>query len=437
MAEKPRSAKDYQAQYEKRLDAFMEGVQTAGLPFESPEAARERQRQTDALRRRLEAAGAVVRNSGHSVVLGGNGALSPACEACATGAGSTTYYLSLACHRRCFFCFNPNQVNYEAHRTTRRDAVRELEQAARAGADLRTIALTGGEPLLFSQEAVRFFATARKLFPDAHLRLYTAGDQATEPVLDALAQAGLDEIRFSVKTDDTPEALACQKKTIALARPRIPRVMVEMPVIPGEQAFMERLLGELDACGVDAVNLLELCFPLHNAKAFRARGLQLKRPPYHILARWEYGGGLPVAESEREALALMMFAQDAELGIGLHYCSLENKLTAEVFRKNSPVRHEAPSYLQFSPHDYYFHSLKAFGRDAQSAQRRFEAREESRWHRNDEWGFIEFHPEAARWLPDDNAVLLRSYQIARPEGSGFAFEEVHVEAVPEEKRAAS
>lgn len=59
--------------------------------------------------------------------------------------------------------------------------------------------------------------------------------------------------------------------------------MVEMPVIPGSGEQMKALLCELDALGVDGINLLEFCFPLANAAAFRERGFTLKYPPIRCI----------------------------------------------------------------------------------------------------------------------------------------------------------
>ena len=39
--------------------------------------------------------------------------ISPACIACQTGVGSATFFVSLQCHRDCYYCFNPNQEDYE------------------------------------------------------------------------------------------------------------------------------------------------------------------------------------------------------------------------------------------------------------------------------------------------------------------------------------
>ena len=43
-----------------------------------------------------------------------------------------------------------------------------------------------------------------------------------------------------------------------------------------------------------------------------------------------YRGGVPVAQSEREALALLEFADQEDLRIGMHYCSADNRNAGQV-----------------------------------------------------------------------------------------------------------
>ncbi|MBE0409589.1 MAG: radical SAM protein, partial [Anaerolineales bacterium] len=143
--------------------------------------------------------GAQLRNDGKSLFIN---AISPSCIACQKGVGSATYFISLNCHRKCFYCFNPNQENYAYFTNHERDVCAELEAQSKDGEKLKHIALTGGEPLLHEQETIAFFQTAKQHFPLAYTRLYTCGDTATEETLQALAGVGLDEIRFSIRMHD-------------------------------------------------------------------------------------------------------------------------------------------------------------------------------------------------------------------------------------------
>jgi pyruvate formate-lyase activating enzyme-like uncharacterized protein len=337
---------------------FLQQVAATGVEIESEEAAQEAAARNAAQRDHVGARQARFRNGGRSIVLN---RISPACVACQKGIGSATFFVSLQCHRDCYYCFNPNQVEYETYTQAERDVVAELEQIAAAGYRMDYLALTGGEPLLHRQESLDFFATAKRLFPQAHARLYTTGDHANATTLAALRDAGLREIRFSVRMHDTAQARRHTLQRIALAREYIPTVMVEMPVLPGTRAEMEVLLLALDELQIHSINLLEFCYPLHNGEAFRQRGFKIRRRPYETLYNYWYAGGVPVAGSEELCLDLLGFALDRELGLGVHYCSLENKLTGQNYQQNAG--RSLPATLTLSPDDYLLKSAKVFGAD--------------------------------------------------------------------------
>lgn len=94
---------------------------------------------------RLREKGAQFRNGDAGIVCGN---LSSACVACTGGRGSKTFFLSLACNRSCYFCFNANQADY-ADRLRVNDAWRdEVDAFADAcGGEVTHVGLTGGRTL--------------------------------------------------------------------------------------------------------------------------------------------------------------------------------------------------------------------------------------------------------------------------------------------------
>lgn len=374
--------REYVAAFDQVRTDFEHDVAAFGLPFERRESSPRSRRNEIAAR-----TGCHCENCSASLW---RRWISPACLACRTGEHTETFFVSLACNRDCYFCFNPNQVDYEYHRAHRRDIASELESQHAAGARLDYLAVTGGEPLLFKDEVLAFLKKARKLYPHAHTRLYTNGDLLNEATAHQLAKAGLHEIRFSVKPEDVTQAAVDRSATsrpedpgnqthepqnvldtIAMAVGIIPDVMVEMPVIPGSLEEMEGLLLRLDELGVCGINLLEFCFPLANAEAFRERGFELRKNPYAILYNYWYAGGLPIAGSEGECLALLEFAEERDLALGVHYCSLDNKNTGQVYQQNKgflldPAFREARPWLDMDKRDHFLKCVKAFGADAQA-----------------------------------------------------------------------
>lgn len=345
---------DYLDYFVHRRDRFAHTMAGFGLGLSADTTVETR---IAGLREHLAGSGACFRNNGKSVSFG---ELSPACIRCRTGVKSVSEFISLACHRSCWFCFNENQCDFQTYRTRQKDWRGELSAFQKSMGGLDFIALTGGEPLLHPEETCAFFTKARHDNPSSHLRLYTSGDQLTSTLLTDLARAGLDEIRFSVKLDDGPERRRRTMERIHAAVSYIPTVMVEMPVIPGTHDVMTALLQELEDIGAFGINLLELCFPLHHPKSFEARGLELRPDPFTVLYDYGYAGALPIQGSEELALQLMSEEIDRGTRISLHYCSLENKNTAQVYEQNEGGRRDIPLY-RFSRRNFFYETLRCFG----------------------------------------------------------------------------
>jgi uncharacterized protein len=393
-------------------------IEQFGLPFEKrPEAFELETRLTE-----LEDCGAVLRNNRKSIV--SNGKISSACEACQTGTGSYTSFVSLKCHRDCYFCFNKNQDNYQFYLNNQKNVIEELETLFASGTTLTHLALTGGEPLLHPDEVLSFFQKASDHNPMIHTRLYTAGDLLTEEMLAGLKAAGLNEIRFSIKMEDSPQKRKHILAKIKLAQGYIRDVMVEMPVIPGTEAEMKELLLSLEELGIFGINLLEFCFPLGNAAAFREEGLKLKNPPYDIYYNFWYAGGLAIAESERLCLELVQFSIDNNFKMGVHYCSLENKFTGQIYQQNHDQVLDGT--YSFSQTDYYFKTAKVFGRD-KKAVRKVLDKKGVPYTENIEYDFLQFPPDAMPFLRNREVDIVISSNVVEMDRDGRSIREVHLE----------
>lgn len=335
---------------------YIQALESKGLAF-APEG--QDSAECRRLLEKLRNAGVEVRNAGASLSIGH---LSKACVECTGNGGSETFSTTFKCHRDCYFCFNKNQADYDFFFENGCPWEEGLARCASENDTLACIGLTGGEPLLNLDDSIRFLEEAAKRFPDAHKRMYTSGDLLTEEGARRLQAAGLDEIRFSVKDDDTQNQQARVLDAMRLAKRYIPSVMVEMPVIPGAKERMQELLCEFDGIGIDGINMLEFCFPFSNWDEFEKRGFKLKRPPFEIMYDYGYSGGLAVAGSERLILELMLWAVEKGLGLGLHYCSLENKHRSEIRQKNERAKGMHPC-LTFDEGDFFLKCGKVFGCD--------------------------------------------------------------------------
>ncbi len=406
--------RSYAERYTRINQDFMEHTRQSGLDIDPSNDDEKIACRVELLRNK----GAVVRNDSKSIF---TKRISSACLACQTGVGSTTFFISLKCHRDCFFCFNPNQEGYEYFRDHPRDVVAELKDLKASGARVNHLALTGGEPLLHKEEAICFFREARKDFPEVYTRLYTCGDQLDRPTLQAFKDTGMDEIRFSLRIQDSAKAQQHTYDQIALAREFIPQVMVEMPVLPGTLDKMKIVLTELERLEVFGINLLELCFPLHNADAFRWQGFKLKSKPFRVLYNYWYAGSLPVAGSEMECLDLIEYALEEKLKLGVHYCSLENKNTGQIYQQNS-IR-PLPKTMYFSNTDYFLKSAKVFGEDIAPVQRFFQKTGYKNYEINIEHNYLEFHVSQIRSLKQlDIEIGLSSNVMETRDGERYVRE---------------
>lgn len=411
--------REYAQIYDRINDHFMEQVLSTGMKFdENPD------NETQPLLERLHKKGAAFRNSGKSI---STHWLSSACEVCQKGVGTVTSFVSLMCHRKCFFCFNPNQENYNHFSLHKRKCIEELELMFKQGQKITHLALTGGEPLLHQKEMLEFFEYTKENSPGTHTRLYTSGDLLDREILQKLKEAGLKEIRFSVKMDD-PEAIRrTVHARIALAKEYIPDVMVEMPVIPGTLPGMKDLLIELNQLNISGINLLEFCFPFHNAEEFIKRGYLIKNPPFQVLYDYWYAGGLPISRSEIECLTLMEFALDRQLKLGVHYCSLENKQTGQIYQQNHGQK--VSNLMFFSPNDYFFKSAKVFGKDIDTVRKVFKGRNITQFQHNREYNFLEFHVSQIQFLKDLNLEVGISSNIMETRKDGQYLRELKIDLV--------
>jgi len=381
--------RSYVGMYVSIYKDFLHRVAQTGIDFDSTDYTAQVNEKIETLRKR----GAKVRNDSKSIYIN---SISPACVACKTGVGSATFFVSLKCHRDCYYCFNPNQENYQYYQDHTRNVIQELEHIKGSGHRVRHLALTGGEPLLHKDETFEFFQYARNNFPDAYTRLYTCGDHADTQTLQTLKDVGLQEISFSISMHDLEKGQRHTFNQISLAKKYIPYVMVEMPILPDTLDEMKEILFELDRLGLFSINLLELCYPLENAEVYREKGYKVKNRPFHVLYDYWYAGGLPIARSELVCLDLLAFVIASGLTLGVHYCSVENKQTGQIYQQNS-IR-SIPKTAYFSKRDYYLKTAKVFGEDVALVKEFFDQKGVRDYLVNQEQGYLEFHVSKVRSL---------------------------------------
>jgi len=380
-----------------RQEVIKSGMQMAAFSSEKEERKK-------IILQKLERCNVISRNKGRSLYVN---YISPACLDCTTGEYSQTYFYTLKCNYNCYFCSNRNQMNYDEHVMHINNALEELKLTANHRT-LKSVALTGGEPLLFPEKCYDFFSYTKKHIPLAHTRLYTNGSFLDEKVLERLKISGLNELRVSVKLDDALQYNNDIIEKVRLAVQYIPAVMIEMPVIPGSLDNMKELLLDLEKYGIKGINILEFLYPWHSSEEYIKRGFSIKATPYNVIYGYEYAGGLPVEGSELECLDLLLFALERELSLGVHYCSLENKLLSQIYFQNRSSELLPHEYM--SVNDFFIKTAKVYDQEVSRAKKILGEHKHNDYIENEELGYIEFHPKYVKLIPRGVPVGI-SYNI--------------------------
>jgi pyruvate formate-lyase activating enzyme-like uncharacterized protein len=281
------------------------GDRTGALDWRSAAQARAEEAERDALVAEVLALGATEACGGTK--LDGRG-LSPGCQRCAEGAWSCLF-VNGVCNAKCFYCptpqtdVGPPTTNLLAFPDPA-DYVDYLRLFGFTGASL-----SGGEPLLSLETCLAFVRAIREGLGDGlHLWLYTNGKLADGATMRALADAGLDEIRFDLTAVDYDAR--CVREAVGT----IATVTVEIPAIPGDLGRLKALAADLAGAGVNHLNLHQLRATPHNLGPLIDHGLSLLHGPRPV-----------VAGSETTALRLLRHTLATGLPLPVNYCGFRYK----------------------------------------------------------------------------------------------------------------
>lgn len=188
---------------------------------------------------------------------------SVACNHC-TGDNAYTARITTRCNRDCFFCFVPDEDdNLEV--ISNNAIVEDFLRKKKKNRSIESFAISGGEPLIVIDKTVDLFHEIREIEGDGiYLRLYTNADYIEENALDKLQRVGLNEMRISVKPNEHLDS-----KKIQLIKKYIPKVVIELPVLPDAEDELFALLDELEKTDIDGLNLVELFINGHNCEIFK------------------------------------------------------------------------------------------------------------------------------------------------------------------------
>ena len=158
--------------------------------------------------------------------------------------------------------------------------------------------------------------------------------------------------------------------------------------------------------------------PLNNAETYRQKGFKVKAHPFKVLYDYWYGGGLPISRSELVCLELVEFALDNNLKMGVHYCSVENKQTGQIYQQNAGI--SLPKYMSFSQRDYFIKSAKVFGADIEKVQLIFKHKGISNYQLFEDKNYLEFNVQNVKDLKDlDIEIGISTNVVETRDGNAY------------------
>jgi len=238
------------------------------------------------------------------------GSLSPGCRSCIEGTWSCLF-INNACTRHCFYCPCPQNdrnkkpiVPDNLSFATVHDYIGYLKKF-----DFKSVAFSGGEPLLAIDRVLEYMNAIKRCFGDKHyIWAYTNGDLVTGQNLSLLKKAGLNEMRFDIAANNYD--LTSVEKAVEY----IDTVSVEIPAIPEDMENLKSILKAMEKVGVKHLNLHQLMKTEHNSENLNQRG-------YSPVNENLYPDQTPIMESELAALEILKHAIEMKSDLGINYCS--------------------------------------------------------------------------------------------------------------------
>lgn len=257
------------------------------------------------------------------------GELSRGCRACKDGSW-LCIFTGYACNLSCSFCPQEQSVKADKKGYFRNIKIQDIkDNLERNGNEyFRGISYSGGEPLLYIDSVLSFSKYVSGRWPHIYQWLYTNGLLAGADKLKRLAGCGINEIRFDLLASNFSEAVM---KKLPAARKYFDFLTVEIPSLPAAYDCLinNKMIHRLEECGVNQLNLAEMCFTEHNWDNYP------DMPAYKYDAD-SYNGPSPI-ESRILTYKIMQYAVDNKLKIVINDCSNDAKQLQNKKRSQNTV----------------------------------------------------------------------------------------------------
>lgn len=243
------------------------------------------------------------------------------CRSCLLGTGLSAIRKTNKCNIVCKFCYNYGELDdippvgegmWEIGGTKFYE--KDLDLLLAISKKPTGVTYVFLEPFM---EIEKYFGVIRK-FREAkiHQHMYTNGTLATEETLQALGEAGLDEIRFNLGATHCADKVI---EAIALAKKHIPHVGIETPMTPEFFAAFLKKKEAILATNLDFINCAELHLNENNIGNYHGENMYISRHGY-ISPIW----------SRELTLQFMRIAEEEAWPMVVHDCSNTTKFARSL-----------------------------------------------------------------------------------------------------------
>lgn len=243
------------------------------------------------------------------------------CRSCLMGTGLSAIRKTNKCNIECKFCYNYGELEDQPPIG---EGMWEIGGTKFYEKDIDLLLSIHKKPTGVCYVYLEPFMEIEKYYPvikkfseaGVHQHLYTNGTLATEETLKALAEAGLDEIRFNLGATNCADKVI---KNIGLAKKYIKNVGIETPMTPEFfKGFFEKKEAILDT-NLDFINCAELHLNENNIHNYEGENMYISRHGY-ISPTW----------SRELTLKFMKIAEEENWDLAVHDCSNHTKFARNL-----------------------------------------------------------------------------------------------------------
>ncbi|MBQ4638839.1 MAG: radical SAM protein [Clostridia bacterium] len=282
----------------------------------------------DAVDKRIEELQSEIKGlktiGGRTYYVGPDDKFSRGCRSCLTGNGLTAIRKTNKCNLKCKFCYDFGEMD---NQPPIGEGMWEIGGTKFRERDIELLLSIYNKPSGVSYVYLEPFMEIEKYYgiigkfnkAGVHQHLYTNGTLATEENLKALAESGLDELRFNLGASNCADKVI---ENIGLAKKYFKYVGIETPMTPEFfESFMEKKAAILST-GVDFINCAELHLNANNIENYWGENMYICRHGY-ISPIW----------SRELTQKFMKTADDENWNIAVHDCSNHTKFARDLNMK--------------------------------------------------------------------------------------------------------